>query len=154
MVPSTRSKRYRNFRRLAQELIKFFLECGRCPIHGLTPIMAEINPPKSPRSRNLPQNARVLLLTILDPRWNRQKLTSTPSLVSQNFAVASRGLPCYDNHHSKPSVVFISDRMLIFTLFENRRGFSSPCLNFYLVAVYGTLGLGSGLVLCQTSKLG
>src|SRR5580698_8753590 len=31
-------KRHRNFRRLEQELVKFFLERGRCPIHGLTPL--------------------------------------------------------------------------------------------------------------------
>jgi hypothetical protein len=41
-------KCYRNFRRLAQELVKFFLEIGRRPIHGLTPFMPRWNPPKSP----------------------------------------------------------------------------------------------------------
>jgi hypothetical protein len=41
-------QRDRNFRRLAQELVKFFLEIGRRPIHGLTPVMPEWDPPKSP----------------------------------------------------------------------------------------------------------
>ncbi len=48
MVPSTRSSAYRNFRRLVQELVKFFLELGHCPIHGLTPFMPRFNPPESP----------------------------------------------------------------------------------------------------------
>jgi hypothetical protein len=41
-------KGYGNFRRLAQELVKFFLEIGRRPIHGLAPFMPRLNPPKSP----------------------------------------------------------------------------------------------------------
>jgi hypothetical protein len=43
-------KCYRNLRRLAQELIEFFLELGRCPIHGFTPLMPRKNPPKSQRA--------------------------------------------------------------------------------------------------------
>jgi hypothetical protein len=41
-------QRDRNFRRLAQELVKFCLEIGRRPIHGLTPLMPRGNPPKGP----------------------------------------------------------------------------------------------------------
>lgn len=41
-------KRYRNFRRLMQQLAKFFLECGRRPIHGLTPFTAEMRSSKGP----------------------------------------------------------------------------------------------------------
>jgi hypothetical protein len=39
---------HRNLCRLAQEVLKFFLELGRCPIHGLTPFMPRFDPPKSP----------------------------------------------------------------------------------------------------------
>jgi hypothetical protein len=39
---------YRNFRRLAEELVKFFFERSRRPIHGLTPLVSEFDPPKSP----------------------------------------------------------------------------------------------------------
>ena len=41
-------KGYRNFRRLAQKLVKSFLERGRCPIHGLTAIVRRFAALKSP----------------------------------------------------------------------------------------------------------
>jgi hypothetical protein len=41
---------YRNFRRLAQKLVKFFFERSRCPIHGSTPLVSRFDPPKSPRA--------------------------------------------------------------------------------------------------------
>jgi hypothetical protein len=39
---------HRNFRRLIQELVKFFLERGCCPIHGMTPFVLRFSPPKLP----------------------------------------------------------------------------------------------------------
>jgi hypothetical protein len=35
-------------RGLVQELVEFFLECGRCPIHGSTPFVRGFGPPKLP----------------------------------------------------------------------------------------------------------
>jgi hypothetical protein len=37
---------YGDFGRLAQELIEFFLQFGRRPIHGLTPSVPSLGPPK------------------------------------------------------------------------------------------------------------
>jgi hypothetical protein len=41
-------ERNRDFRRLAQEVVEFFLEIGCRPIHGLTPVLPRLDPPKVP----------------------------------------------------------------------------------------------------------
>jgi hypothetical protein len=56
MVPATRSSATENLRRLVQELVKFFLELGHCPIHGLfgeTPAIGRLETSSSrPRFRS------------------------------------------------------------------------------------------------------
>ena len=47
MVPSTRSSPTETSA-ASRRVDQVFLEFGRCPIHGLTPIMPRFNPPKSP----------------------------------------------------------------------------------------------------------
>jgi hypothetical protein len=41
-------ERNRDFRRLAQQLVEFFLELGRCPIHGFASFLPRRNLPKVP----------------------------------------------------------------------------------------------------------
>jgi hypothetical protein len=87
-------KRYRNLRRLVQELVEFFLKFGRCPIHGLTPFLPRFHPHKEPRNRNLPQNTRVLLLTISAPCLNQQKLASTLAVGNDCFGLEPKPVLC------------------------------------------------------------
>jgi len=57
----------RNFRRLVEESIKFFLERRRCSIHALPPSVRASDSPEHQHGDNLPKNPQVLPLTFLDP---------------------------------------------------------------------------------------